>query len=52
MGYEPQGATEKIGNSLGMVDRQIEGDLRRFKEFIEQRGFPTGGWRGTVEEHP
>lgn len=52
MGYEPHGVTEKIGDSLGMVDRQVEGDLKRFKEFIEQRGFPTGGWRGTIEEHP
>jgi uncharacterized membrane protein len=52
MGYEPQTATEKIGDSLGFVDRQVEGDLKRFKEFVEQRGFPTGGWRGSIEEHP
>lgn len=52
MGYEPRGATEKVGDSLGMVDRQVKADLRRFKNFIEQRGFPTGGWRGTIEEHP
>ncbi|HEX7102532.1 MAG TPA: SRPBCC family protein [Nitrolancea sp.] len=52
MGYEPESVTEKVGDALGMVDRQVEGDLRRFKDFIEQRGFPTGGWRGSIEEHP
>jgi uncharacterized membrane protein len=52
LGYQPEGVTEKIGDSLGMVDRQVEGDLKRFKDYIEQRGFPTGGWRGSIEEHP
>ena len=46
---EPEGALEKAGDALGFVERQVEGDLRRFKEFIESRGTPTGGWRGEVE---
>ena len=46
---EPEGAIEKAGDALGFVERQVEGDLRRFKEFIESRGTPTGGWRGEVE---
>jgi uncharacterized membrane protein len=46
---EPEGAVEKAGDALGFVERQVEGDLRRFKEFIESRGTPTGGWRGEVE---
>jgi uncharacterized membrane protein len=46
---EPGDAVEKAGDRLGFVERQVEGDLRRFKEFIESRGTPTGGWRGEVE---
>ena len=46
---EPEGVVEKAGDALGFVERQVEGDLRRFKEFIESRGTPTGGWRGEVE---
>ncbi len=46
---EPEGAVEKAGDALGFVQRQVEGDLKRFKEYIESRGAPTGGWRGEVE---
>jgi uncharacterized membrane protein len=48
MDYEPQGMMEKAGDALGIVDRQVRGDLERFKEFIESRGEETGEWRGTV----
>ncbi len=48
LSYEPKGAAEKTGEVLGMVDRQVDSDLRRFKEFIESRGAPTGAWRGEV----
>jgi uncharacterized membrane protein/ElaB/YqjD/DUF883 family membrane-anchored ribosome-binding protein len=46
--YEPKGVTEKIGDMLGMVSRRVEGDLQRFKDFIESKGHETGAWRGTV----
>jgi uncharacterized membrane protein len=46
---EPEGVVEKAGDALGFVERQVEGDLRRFKEFIEARGTSTGGWRGEIE---
>jgi uncharacterized membrane protein len=46
---EPEGPVETAGDALGFVERQAEGDLRRFKEFIENRGTPTGAWRGEVE---
>ena len=49
MDYETEGAVEKAGDLLGVVDRRVEGDLERFKEFIESRGAETGAWRGTVE---
>ena len=38
MDWEPEGVTEKIGTALGMDDRRVQGDLKRFKELIEQRG--------------
>lgn len=49
MDYETEGAVEKAGDLLGVVDRRVEGDLERFKEFIESRGSATGAWRGDVE---
>ena len=45
---EPQGLKEKAGEKLGFVSKQVEGDLKRFKEFIESRGVETGAWRGRV----
>ena len=41
--------TEKVGDALGFDDRQVKGDLERFKEFIESRGAETGAWRGEIE---
>jgi len=46
--YDPQGALENVGDMLGVVERRVSGDLKRFKEFIEKRGVETGAWRGTV----
>ena len=46
--YEAEGLVEKIGDKLNVVDNQAEGDLKRFKAFIEDEGYATGAWRGTV----
>jgi uncharacterized protein (TIGR02271 family) len=46
--YEPQGFLESIGDSLGFVSSRVDGDLRRFKEYIESRGAESGGWRGEI----
>jgi uncharacterized membrane protein len=46
--YDPEGAVEEIGDALGLVKRRVEGDMDRFKEFLEARGRETGGWRGEV----
>ncbi len=46
--YEPEGVVENLGSLLGVVDRRVEGDLKRFKEFIESRGGETGAWRGEI----
>jgi len=48
MSYEPLGALEKIADALGIVTARVEGDLQRFREFIEERGRATGAWRGEV----
>jgi uncharacterized membrane protein len=49
--YDPKGFVENAGDALGIVSRRVEGDLKRFKEFIEQHGQETGAWRGTIQEH-
>jgi uncharacterized membrane protein len=45
--YEPEGLVENVGGALGVVSARVEGDLKRFKEFIEKRQ-ATGGWRGVI----
>ena len=47
--YEPDGAVEKIGDALNIVERRVNGDLERFKKFIESRGAETGAWRGDIK---
>ena len=46
--WQPQGVVEKVGAVVGVDDRQISADVKRFKEFIESRGTETGAWRGDV----
>ena len=46
--YDPEGFVEKVGDKLHVVDRQAEADLKRFKEFIEDEGYASGAWRGSV----
>jgi len=48
--YEPEGLVEKIGDRLHVVEHQAEADLKRFKEFIEDEGYASGAWRGSVNE--
>lgn len=47
--WEPEGVTQKLGSAFGMDDRRVQGDLKRFKELIEERGSASGAWRGEVE---
>jgi uncharacterized membrane protein len=37
MDYEPEGTVEKVGDALGAVSRRVEGDLERFREFVESK---------------
>ena len=46
--FDPDGFVEQVGDKLGIVKSQTQADLDRFKEFIEERGSETGGWRGDV----
>ncbi|SDD23690.1 SRPBCC family protein [Auraticoccus monumenti] len=46
--YEPEGVVEKVGDKLNVVENQAEGDLDRFKAFIESEGYASGAWRGSV----
>ena len=48
--YEPEGLVEKVGDKLNIVENQAEGDLDRFKAFIEDEGYASGAWRGSVDE--
>lgn len=50
MDYEPQGVTENVGDALGVFSRRVQGDLERFKEFLESSGHETGAWRGKVNK--
>lgn len=49
MSYDPEGLVENVGDALGIVSRRVEGDLERFKDYIEGRGTETGAWRGEIE---
>ena len=46
--WEPEGIVEKAGAAIGVDDHQVEGDLERFKKFIESQPAETGAWRGDV----
>jgi hypothetical protein len=48
MDVESSGPAEKAADMLGMLDRRVKGDMRRFKEFIESCGDESGSWRGRV----
>jgi uncharacterized membrane protein len=48
MDYDPEGVLENAGDTMGLLSHRVEGDLERFKEFLETRGAETGGWRGAI----
>jgi len=50
MDFDPEGFVENVGDAIGVPERRVEGDLKRFKEFIESRGSATGAWRGEVKQ--
>ena len=50
MEYDPEGFVENVSDIVGVTSRRVEGDLQRFKEFVESRGVETGQWRGEVRQ--
>src|SRR2546423_1019026 len=46
--YEPENLKEKAGDWLGILSSKVEGDLERFRDFIEERPAETGAWRGKI----
>jgi uncharacterized protein YndB with AHSA1/START domain len=47
--YQPEGILEMAGDALGIPSSQVEGDLKRFRDFIEKKEMETGNWRGRIE---
>jgi uncharacterized membrane protein len=48
MEFAPEGVAERVADATNLVERRVQGDLERFKQYIESRGTETGGWRGSV----
>src|SRR5918992_3605132 len=48
---EPEGAVETVGAAVGVLEREVAGDLERFKKYIESTGAETGAWRGEVKQN-
>jgi Protein of unknown function (DUF2934)/Polyketide cyclase / dehydrase and lipid transport len=42
MEYEPEGFLERAGDALGIPSSQVEGNLKRFRDFIERREMENG----------
>jgi len=50
MSYMAEGALERAGSAVGLDARRVRGDLERFKQLIESRGFAEDGWRGEIHQ--
>jgi uncharacterized membrane protein len=50
--YQPIGIAEKVADALGAISLRIGGDLKRFRDFMEDGGGggAVGGWRGEIRE--
>ncbi|MGC5562430.1 SRPBCC family protein [Streptomyces sp. FR-108] len=48
MDVEPTGVAEKAADLTGTIDRRVKGDMKRFKEYMEQGGGASGSWRGRI----
>ncbi|MDX3529378.1 SRPBCC family protein [Streptomyces sp. ID05-39B] len=48
MDVEPSGVADKAADALGTIDRRVKGDMKRFKQYIEERGSESGAWRGRI----
>jgi uncharacterized membrane protein len=48
MSYQAEGVRDAVGATVGVDQRQVQGDLTRFKERIEAQGRESGAWRGEI----
>jgi uncharacterized membrane protein len=48
MDVDPEGFVENVADKLGILKARVNGDLERFKKFIESRPGETGAWRDDV----
>lgn len=48
--YRPEGILEMAGDVLGIPSSRVEGDLRRFRDFIEQKEMENGNARNRIEK--
>jgi len=48
MDVDPEGFVENVADKLGILKSRVNGDLKRFKNFIENAPSETGAWRGDV----
>lgn len=48
LSYAPHGLAQKAARMLGMIGARVDEDLRRYKNFLEERGRETGAWRGAI----
>ena len=46
--YEPKENLKKASNAVAMLGERVSRDLKRFKDFIENRPQETGAWRGII----
>ncbi len=52
MDIDPDGFVESAADKLGFVERRVKGDMKRFKDFVEEVGHQRAGWRGDVQAPP
>ena len=48
MDIDAEGFVENVADKLGILKARVNGDLKRFKSFIEGQPTETGAWRGDV----
>jgi uncharacterized membrane protein len=49
LAVEPDGPMEALATPDGFLEGQVRGNLRRFKDLVEERLVPPGPWRGRVD---
>lgn len=50
--HEPRGLGEKAADAVGLLSRRVEGDLQRFKAYVEGASRRPQGWRGEIPAKP